>query len=216
MDARIDGRPVTQRAGMPVEVQGLWINALAAAGDLLARAGRPCDEWDCLRSRAASSFGRLASPGGVDRAVRPNQLLAVSLPHSPVADPGDVAAVVAACRRDLLTSLGLRSLSPRDPAYLGRHRGSQAQRDAAYHQGTIWPWLIGPYVDAALRVGADAGSLLATGLGGLELHLREAGLGSVSETADGDAPHAATGCPFQAWSVAELLRARRRLASAAR
>ena len=105
----------------------------------------------------------------------------------------------------LLTPLGLRSLAPDDPAYRPRHRGSPAERDSAYHQGTVWPWLIGPYVDAARRVGVPTDDLLE----GLSGHLGEWGLGSVSETADGAAPHAATGCPFQAWSVAELLRARR-------
>ena len=101
--------------------------------------------------------------------------------------------------------MGLRSLSPRDPGYRGLHRGAPTERDGAYHQGTVWPWLIGPYVDAVRRAGGDTGGLLD----GLELHLGEAGLGSVSETADGAAPHATTGCPFQAWSVAELIRVRR-------
>ena len=109
--------------------------------------------------------------------------------------------------RTALTSLGLRSLDPADPAYLGRHRGDPAVRDGAYHEGTVWPWLIGPYAEAALKTGADTDCLLD----GLEAHLSEWGLGSVSETADGDAPHAATGCPFQAWSVAEMLRVRRLL-----
>jgi glycogen debranching enzyme len=103
-----------------------------------------------------------------------------------------------------MTSLGPRSLAPGSPAYQGSHRGTSAERDHAYHQGTVWPWLIGPFVDAAHRVGAD----LTGVLDGLELHLSEWGLGSVSETLDGDPPHAGTGCPFQAWSVAEFLRAR--------
>ena len=107
--------------------------------------------------------------------------------------------------RSLLTPLGLRSLAPDDPAYRAHHRGSPAERDAAYHEGTVWPWLIGPYVDAARRVGVPVDGVLD----GLEAHLGEWGLGSVSETADGAAPHAATGCPFQAWSVAEVLRVRR-------
>jgi glycogen debranching enzyme len=102
-------------------------------------------------------------------------------------------------------ALGLRSLAPDDPAYRPHHRGTPAERDSAYHQGTVWPWLIGPYVDAARRVGVPTDDLLE----GLPHHLGEWGLGSVSETADGAAPHAATGCPFQAWSVAELLRIRR-------
>jgi glycogen debranching enzyme len=113
---------------------------------------------------------------------------------------------VAACG-PLLTSLGLRSLAPGSPGYTGRHRGGPSERDRAYHQGTVWPWLIGPWVDAATKLGIDTAGALA----GLEAHLGEWGLGSVSETADGDPPHAATGCPFQAWSVAEVLRARRHL-----
>lgn len=106
---------------------------------------------------------------------------------------------------ELLTSLGLRSLAPTDPAYRGLHRAGVRERDAAYHQGTVWPWLIGPYVEAALRTGVPVPGVLA----GLEQHLWEWGLGSISETADGDPPHRATGCPMQAWSVAEVIRARR-------
>ena len=129
-------------------------------------------------------------------------------PDAPLA--GGTAAARAAvdvCRRSLLTPLGLRSLSPDDPAYRPYHRGNPAERDSAYHQGTVWPWLIGPYVDAARAVGAPVDEVLA----GLEAHLGDWGVGSVSETADGAAPHAATGCPFQAWSVAEVLRVRRSL-----
>jgi glycogen debranching enzyme len=137
-----------------------------------------------------------------DGSLRPNQLLAVSLPHAPLSE----RTVVDSCA-PLLTSLGLRSLAPGEPGYVGRHRGDQATRDRAYHQGTVWPWLIGPYADAALKTGTPVDGLLD----GLEAHLAEWGLGSVSETADGDAPHAASGCPFQAWSVAETLRARRLL-----
>ena len=103
-----------------------------------------------------------------------------------------------------MTSLGLRSLAAGDPRYRPVHRGGPGDRDAAYHQGTVWPWLIGPYVEAVLRTGCSAGGVLD----GLEAHVGEWGLGSVSETADGDAPHRASGCPFQAWSVAELIRAR--------
>src|SRR5262249_59594913 len=117
----------------------------------------------------------------------------------------------ATCARELLTPLGLRSLSPSDPGYKPYHRGGPAERDAAYHRGTVWPWLIGPYVDAARRLAIPTVELLA----GLEAHLGDWGLGSVSETTDGAPPHAATGCPFQAWSVAELLRIRRAATQAA-
>lgn len=217
MDARVDGVPVTARAGKPVEINALWIEGLTAAAGLFDEIGR-APRWGLIADRAADAFRRrfprrdglglhdvVDGPRGDDASLRPNQLLAVSLPHSPVDD----RAVVDACRRELLTSLGLRSLAPDSPGYRGRHRGAPGERDGAYHQGTVWPWLIGPFVDAVRRTGADTGGLLD----GLELHLTEWGLGSVSETADGDPPHGATGCPFQAWSVAEVLRARRVLAA---
>lgn len=216
MDARISGRPVTGRVGFPVEVQGLWINGLGAASNLLGSVGAPTAEWNALRRAAVESFrrrypaGERGLPDLIDDTgrpaseLRPNQLLAASLPYGPVEDRRDIERIVAACRAALLTSVGLRSLSPDDPAYRGRHRGTPAARDAAYHQGTVWPWLIGPYADAARSAEVPVDGLLE----GLELHLHEFGLGSVSETADGDAPHGATGCPFQAWSVAELLRTR--------
>ena len=215
MDARIDGVPVTPRIGKPVEVNGLWIQALELAG----RLGRT-DRWRRTHETARASFVErfvrsdgqglldlVDGPGGDDGALRPNQLLAVSLPGGPLASAADrdaARAIVEACA-PLVTPLGLRSLAPDDPAYRPRHRGSPAERDCAYHPGTVWPWLIGPYADAARRVGASTDELLQ----GLSDHLGEWGLGSVSETADGAAPHAATGCPFQAWSVAELLRIRR-------
>ena len=216
MDARIDGVPVTQRAGKPVEVNALWLRTLEVAAQLVSD-----DELRArltsLRSRAAESFVRrfvrtdgrglldvVDGPGGDDASVRPNQLIAASLPGSPL-DVDTARAAVAACRDSLLTPLGLRSLAPSDPGYRPYHRGSPAERDAAYHEGTVWPWLLGPYVDAC----GAAGFAADTALAGIEAHLSEWGLGSISETADGAAPHAATGCPFQAWSVAEVLRVRR-------
>jgi glycogen debranching enzyme len=138
--------------------------------------------------------------------VRPNQIIAVGLAPA-VRDPEVAAGVVLQVGEQLLTPLGLRSQTPDSPGYRGRHRGGPVDRDSAYHTGTVWPWLIGGYVDAALAVGRPVDDVLE----GLTGHLAEWGLGSVSETADGDAPHAATGCPFQAWSVAETLRAHRRL-----
>lgn len=137
-------------------------------------------------------------PDGDEDAVRPNQLLAFSLPHAPLTE----SAAVGLAAESLLTPLGLRSLGPGSPGYRGQHRGGSRDRDSAYHQGTVWPWLIGPYVDACRRTGLPTDGVLA----GLAAHLAEWGLGSVSETVDADAPHAATGCPFQAWSVAELNR----------
>jgi predicted glycogen debranching enzyme len=212
MDARVDGRPITPRAGKPVEVNALWINGLAAIAGLLTRVGRDATEVTAAEAKARASFAnRFRSPGrggladvvdgplGDDWSARPNQLLAASLPHGPFVDAG----VVTACG-PLVTSLGLRSLAPTDPRYRSHHRGGPAERDEAYHQGTVWPWLLGPYVEAVLRTGGTADGLLD----GLESHLGEWGLGSVSETADAQPPHQATGCPFQAWSVAELIRAR--------
>jgi predicted glycogen debranching enzyme len=214
MDARVGGVAVTPRAGKAVEINALWINALRTGEWLASRAGRGEEGWGALAERATASFrARFArsdggglldvvdGPGGDDASIRPNQLLAVALPYAPLADP----EIVALCREQLLTPLGLRSLAPSDPAYRGLHRGDVVARDSAYHQGTVWPWLIGPYVEASLRTGVDSSGVLE----GLVAHLHEWGLGSVSETADGDAPHLASGCPFQAWSVAELLRALR-------
>ena len=218
MDARIDGVPVTPRVGKPVEVNALWVRALRAAARLESSSGaehRLTDLADraqasfvarFVRPERAGLFDVVDGPGGDDASIRPNQLLAVSLPDAPLLADADAArAVVDVCRRSLLTPLGLRSLSPDDPAYRPYHRGNPAERDSAYHQGTVWPWLIGPYVDAAQAAGVPVDGVLA----GLEAHLGDWGVGSVSETTDGAAPHAATGCPFQAWSVAEVLRVRR-------
>jgi predicted glycogen debranching enzyme len=211
MDARVNGQPVTQRAGKAVDVNALWVNGLATVAALLEQAGRDASEVRAHERRARESFAGAFLEGGRcndlvgDASLRPNQLLAVSLPYAPLAE----RSVVESCA-PLLTSLGLRSLDPADPAYRGRHRGDPAARDSAYHQGTVWPWLIGPYAEAALKTGVATDGLLD----GLEAHLEEWGLGSVSETADGNAPHDATGCPVQAWSVAETLRARRLLLAA--
>ncbi|GAA1830895.1 amylo-alpha-1,6-glucosidase [Luedemannella flava] len=219
MDAVVNGIAVTPRPGKAVEINALWINGLAALAGLRERLGRPGDDLLKVRELAVDSFRRRfvnpetgwlrdvvdstslqTYPRGDDPSLRPNQLLAFGLPYAPLrgGDPGAVRAVSAA----LLTPLGLRTLATGENGYKGGHQGSPVDRDHAYHQGTVWPWLIGPYVDACLAVGVDA-----TGaLDGLVAHLPEWGVGSVSETADGDAPHAATGCPFQAWSVAELAR----------
>ncbi len=208
MDARTGGMVVTPRVGKPVEVNALWINGLAVIAALGAKLGQEVPDVVALHDRARASFQKrfpngvaglfdvVDGPGGDDAKVRPNQMLAYSLPFAPM--DGEAPGLPR-----LVTPLGMRTLDPADPAYLGRHRGDQTQRDRAYHQGTVWPWLIGPYVDARRRSGpVDVSEVTA----GLVAHLGEYGLGSVSETADGDAPHTGTGCPFQAWSVAEMLR----------
>ena len=144
-------------------------------------------------------------PGGDDPALRPNQLLAASLSHSPL-DARQQRAVFDVCARYLLTSHGLRSLAPEDPAYLGHYGGDQRQRDAAYHQGTVWGWLIGPFIDAHLRVYRDREQARSY-LEPFAHHLADHGVGSISEIFGGDPPFAPRGCIAQAWSVAEVLRA---------
>ncbi|WP_043513803.1 MULTISPECIES: amylo-alpha-1,6-glucosidase [unclassified Actinoplanes] len=199
MDARVDGVPITPRSGKAVEVNALWINALATLDDSFAP----------LLHQARDSFARsFPTLSGLlqdvlgEHTLRPNQLLAWSLPHAPLRpDPAVLTRIGAA----LLTPMGLRSQAPGTPGYHGRHRGGPAERDTAYHTGTVWPWLTGPYVSAWRRLGRDVPDVLAD----IDHHLAEYGLGSISETADGDAPHTGTGCPFQAWSVAEHLRVRK-------
>ncbi|MGR6320853.1 amylo-alpha-1,6-glucosidase [Micromonospora soli] len=224
MDARVYGVPVTPRTGKPVEVNALWVNGLAGLAELTGLVGRDASALWGLHTRATAAFReRFPAPAGWlhdvvdapapayplggaphhdDDLLRPNQLLAWSLPYAPL-EPDE--ATLRRITEGLFTPLGPRSLSPDSPGFVGRHRGGPAERDSGYHQGTVWPWLTGPFVDAYRRAGLPADDLLV----GLEGHLTEFGLGSVSETADGLPPHAATGCPFQAWSVAELLRVRR-------
>jgi glycogen debranching enzyme len=139
-----------------------------------------------------------------DASIRPNQIFAVSLPYSAL-PPEQMRAVVERCGRELLTSHGLRSLAPRDPGYIGRYGGDGARRDAAYHMGTVWGWLLGPYVRAHYRVHGDA-QLAQSFLEPMAQHLNGACMGTLSEIFDGDAPHSARGCFAQAWSVAEILR----------
>jgi predicted glycogen debranching enzyme len=212
MDAVVDRVAVTPRIGKAVEVNALWINGLAAVAAIDRAIGHDPAGMQRLHDRAAHSFRRrfpsgsgwlydvVDSPVGDDAALRPNQLLAFGLPYAPLrgSDPDAVRSV----DRALLTPLGLRTLATDAPGYCGSHRGDPAGRDRAYHQGTVWPWLLGPYADAARAVGVPTDGLLD----GVLAHLGEWGVGSVSETADGDPPHGATGCPFQAWSVAEVYR----------
>jgi glycogen debranching enzyme len=213
MDARVDGVPVTPRTGKPVEVNALWANGLAAVAALREKVGQDATDLHRWRAAATDAFRRrypnrrgwlsdvVDGPAGDDPTLRPNQLLAYALPYPAVSPDPELLRRIGAA---LLTPLGLRSLAPQDPGYQPVHRGGPAGRDGAYHQGTVWPWLIGPYQVACRRAGLPTDDLLA----GLEAHTGEWGLGSVSETADATAPHTATGCPFQAWSVAELVRAR--------
>ncbi|WP_431267073.1 amylo-alpha-1,6-glucosidase [Dankookia sp. P2] len=222
MDAKVGDRVITPRIGKPVEVQALWINALRIAG--LRGWGA---DWSGIEARARTAFAaRFANPAGglhdvvdvdnvpgtADPRLRPNQILAVGGLPFPVIEGAAARAVVDRVEASLLTPLGLRTLTPDDPAYVGQYRGDPRARDGAYHQGTVWPWLIGPFVDAWLAVRGRSEAAKAEArrrfLPPLLAHLGTAGLGHVSEVADGDPPHAPGGCPFQAWSLGELLRVR--------
>lgn len=219
MDAKVGDWVVTPRIGKPVEVQALWINALR-----IAATWNP--HWQPAAERALQAFHqRFTDPstqalfdnvdvdfvkGTVDRSIRPNQIFAVGGLPFPLLDDVAARAVLDQVEAQLLTPLGLRTLAPSDPAYRGHYGGSPLERDGAYHQGTVWPWLLGPFVEAWLRVHCaepDAGARAkARFLDPLYAHLDHAGLGHLSEIAAGDAPHTPAGTPFQAWSLGELLR----------
>jgi predicted glycogen debranching enzyme len=220
MDAKVGDWVVTPRRGKPVEVQALWYNALSILADLEKRAGRG-DESATLLARAkrvkerfvetfwnadASCLFDVVDGDRKDASIRPNQIFAISLPHALL--PKDKArAVLAVVEDKLVTPFGLRSLAPDDPSYRGRYEGGPASRDASYHQGTVWSWLLGPYADALVKTHGAIGKAKARkAIEGLAPHLLEAGLGTISEIFDGDAPHAPRGCPSQAWSVGEALR----------
>ncbi len=216
MDAIVGTTVITPRIGKPVEVNALWYNALVAMAAFAATLGEPADTYQAQADAALKGFDRfwnpatgycfdvLDGPGGNEAGLRPNQVLAVSLPVSPL--PADrQAAVLDACARALESSRGLRSLAPSEPGYQGFYGGDQAHRDGAYHQGTVWAWLIGPFVDAHLRVHGDPAGARRF-LEPFADHLSAAGLGTVSEIFDGDAPFDPKGCIAQAWSVGEILR----------
>lgn len=222
MDARVDGVPVTPRYGKPVEVNALWFNGLMVASGFAEALGRHEDSerLTALAARVKKSFNaKFWNPTSSclfdcieglnsDASIRPNQIFAVSLPH-PVLDPARFEAVVEAVLRHLVTPYGLRTLSPFDPHYQGRYEGDPRTRDLAYHQGTVWPWLVAFFFEACARARYRREKVrpaLKQVLVSLESHLQEAGLGTVSEIFDGDAPHRPRGCISQAWSVAEVLR----------
>jgi predicted glycogen debranching enzyme len=219
MDAKHGDQVFTPRIGKPVEINALWLNALDVAVRLASQVRNMGEKRFCesLLTRASSSFGRFWNEERAclydvidvegsthDACIRPNQILAVSLPYCAL-PPDQMCAVVDCCGRELLTSHGLRSLSPKDPGYRGRYSGDGRQRDAAYHMGTVWTWLLGPFVRAHYRVHGDA-RLAQSFLEPLAQELDSACLGTLSEIFDGDAPHGARGCFAQAWSVAETLR----------
>jgi len=217
MDAKVGDWVVTPRTGKAVEINALWLNAHRVLAELGPVAGLDAAPWRQEAERIARGFQRfwserlghcldvLDGPDGDDVTLRPNQILAVSLEGSPLAAERQ-RRVLEACARWLYTSFGLRSLDPRHPAYRGRYGGGPAERDGAYHQGPAWGWLLGPFALAHYRVHGDRDGALAL-LSPMRQHLDDACLGSISEIFDGDPPFAPRGCPAQAWSVTETLRA---------
>jgi predicted glycogen debranching enzyme len=222
MDAKVGDWVVTPRRGKPVEIQALWYNALCIMEDLASRFGDEAarKRYRHLAAVAQWSFNRLfwneklgclydvVNGGPPDPSIRPNQIFAVSLPHSML--PRDRSrSVVEKVEEHLLTPFGLRTLAPSDPQYRGHYTGGPKERDGAYHQGTIWSWLLGPFITAYIKVNGgseEARRRAQAWLSPLESHLAEAGLGHVSEIFEGDTPHRPCGCIAQAWSVAEILR----------
>ncbi|MGH7775033.1 MAG: amylo-alpha-1,6-glucosidase, partial [Candidatus Binatia bacterium] len=219
MDAKVGDWVVTPRIGKPVEVQALWLNALRIGSAFSKR-------WDDIFSHGLDAFRArfwneargylydVVDPdhkaGTVDATFRPNQIFAVGgLPFAILEDER-ARRVVDAIEAHLWTPLGLRSLAPGEPSYTPRYEGGVRERDGAYHQGTVWPWLIGPFVEAWVRVRGETQEAKqearARFLDPLLRHLNEAGLGHISEIADAEPPHTPRGCPFQAWSMGELLR----------
>jgi len=219
MDARVGDRVITPRIGKPVEIQALWLNAVNVASRL-----EPVWRDVFERGRAAfvgrfwsEALGRLADvvdvdhvPGTRDDTFRPNQILAVGGLPLAIVDDEVGRRIVDAVEQHLVTPVGLRSLAPGEPGYAPRYEGDASARDAVYHQGTVWPWLAGPFVEAWVRVrgNTDAAKREARArfVAPLVAHLHTAGLGHVSEIADAEPPFTPKGCPFQAWSLGELLR----------
>ncbi len=218
MDAKVGNQVVTPRIGKPVEINALWYNALESMAAFSGVLKVPAAPFQKLAAMAKQNFSKfwnsaagccydvVGSPTiGNDSALRPNQIFAVSLPKSPLS-VDQQKSVVNVCSRRLLTSFGLRSLPPGEPAYRGHHVGGPGQRDAAYHQGSVWGWLLGPFALAHLRVYGDP-KMAASFLEPLGKQISARGLGTLSEIFDGDAPFYPRGCIAQAWTVAEVLRA---------
>ena len=216
MDARVNGIAMTPRIGKPVEVNALWYNALCAVQVFCEQLGHNGSHYAALAEHARLGFQRylrpegglydvLDTPDGNNASIRPNQILALSLPW-PLLDEDAANTVLDEVHNHLYTSCGLRSLTPRDPAYRGIYQGGVAERDAAYHNGPVWGWLLGHHAMAHFRLHHDAKAALAL-LEPMGDHLFDAGLGSISEIFDGDPPHHPRGAPSQAWSVATVLEA---------
>ena len=223
MDAKVGDWVVTPRRGKPVEIQALWYNAVCIIEELAGRLGdeNARKRYSNMAALTKWSFNRLlwnekggylydvVNGGPPDASIRPNQIFAVSLRHS-MLSPERARQVVSTVQEHLLTPYGLRSLAPADPQYRGRYTGDGASRDGAYHQGTVWPWLMGPFITAYIKVNGESDlsrRQAEVWLKPFQEHLADAGLGHISEIFEGDAPHRPVGCIAQAWSVAEILRA---------
>ncbi|HET9364503.1 MAG TPA: amylo-alpha-1,6-glucosidase [Candidatus Angelobacter sp.] len=223
MDAKIGDHVITPRSGKPVEIQALWYNALRIMEDLAARFGDDPQQkkYSAMASLASEIFNRIfwnenaqclydvVDGDQFDASLRPNQIFAVSL-HYSMLSAERARAVVEIVQRELLTPVGLRTLNRTDPRYRATYEGGQESRDSAYHQGTVWSWLLGPFISAYVRINgrtAQSRRQARDLLHGIERHLTEAGLGQISEIFDADPPHYPRGCFAQAWSVAEILRA---------
>ena len=218
MDAKVGDWVVTPRIGKPVEINALWINALSTMAEFAKLLVRPGEGYTRLKEKAEKNFQKFWNPahnclfdiidipgGGEDALIRPNQIFAVSLPSSPLSAMQQ-KAVVDCVAQNLLTSHGLRSLAQNDPNYLGIYHGSPRERDAAYHQGTVWAWLLGPFAIAHYKVYGDRAQSQSF-LEPLGRTIYASGLGTIGEIFGGDAPFPPAGCYAQAWSVAELFRA---------
>ena len=219
MDAKVDDWVVTPRRGKAVEINALWYNALRLMAAWADDQGDDAARYRALAEQVKRSFNQRfwyeaggylydvvdGEGGGSDTKCRPNQLFAISLPH-PVLDRGRWAPVMQVVHDRLLTTSGLRTLEPGDPDYKARYFGDLRARDAAYHQGTIWAWLIGPYVDAWLKVFPDDTAGASRAVEGCLTHLDDGCIGSISEIFDADPPFNPRGCIAQAWSIAEVLR----------
>jgi predicted glycogen debranching enzyme len=218
MDSKVGDWVVTPRVGKPVEINALWFNAVETMASFAPVVKQSAEPFTKLAARVKESFAKfwnasagycydvIDAPGiGNDATLRPNQIFAVSLPQT-LLPAEQQKAVLDICARRLVTSYGLRSLAQSEPGYQGHYGGNIKERDGAYHQGTVWGWLLGPFVLAHLRVYADRAAALSF-LEPLGKQIHSHGLGTLSEIFDGDAPHTPRGCIAQAWTVAEVLRA---------
>lgn len=215
MDAKLGDWVVTPRHGKPVEINGLWINFLRVLAWMSEKLGKDGSAFNAAADLASTSFEKKFWKESLgyfmdtiepdDASLRPNQLIAMALPFGPVT-PEKGKKALEIIGRELLTPVGLRTLGPADPYYRGQFKGPISELDASYHQGTVWPWLMGPYITALVKMTGDKAEAKRILKAGKDL-LSEYGIGGIAEVYDGDEPRSPGGCPWQAWSVAEWLRA---------